>query len=293
MKKLSYLEKNRLNNSFPEYKKEFLETILTLKNFKKEESEQTNKNNESNIKSFIEDKFLREGDKLLSLQVTGSFLHGTATKNSDLDLKGIFVPSKESLILKEKRQSYKYTSTKNTDSNGCKDVDVSFYSLHFALNKISRGDFNFLELLFALDNKETNFYISEEIKKLYYNRFDLFSKEGLKFSGLGFIKKHCLDIKDKIINKEDYNSKDVKGLAHSYRTLIIIRELLETKKIQFPLKEADLIREIKNWKIKLMEIINIIENELPALKNQIEQSNLIKEEVNKEYIENLILSFYK
>ena len=289
MKQQSYLEKYKANYKFEEYKRKLLDLIMELREIKEQEMKQ-NKN--LGIHRFIENKFLREGDSLLSLQIVGSFLHGTDTINSDYDFKGIFIPSKKSLLLKEKRQSYKFSSTKNAHKNGFKDIDITFYSLHFVLEKLSQGDFNFLELVFALKDKDNCIYRSKRAKCLYHNRFKFFNKEGLRHSILGFIKNHYLNINDKITNNENYGSNDFKRLAHSYRALVMLEEILESKKVDFPLKEAEFIRKTKENKIDIFKVVKKIEKRLPKLKEKINKSSFVLEEVNKKDIETMILSFY-
>jgi len=292
MKKHSYLEKYRTNNTFEDYSKKLLDIIAEMRELKYKEIEENDKSDKKALQNFIENKFLREGDKLLSLQVVGSFLHGTDTINSDYDFKGIFIPSKKSLLLKEKRQSYKFSSTKNAHKNGNKDIDITFYSLHFVLEKLAQGDFNFLELIFALREKNNCVYRSKRAKCLYNNRFKFFDKEGLRHSLLGFIKNHYLNINDKIVARETYDKSDLKRLAHAYRALIMLQEVLNTKNILFPLKGAEFIRNIKENKIDIFRAIERIEKRLPVLKKEINKSSFILEEVNKKDIETMILSFY-
>jgi hypothetical protein len=88
---------------------------------------------------------------LLLLSKSGSQLFGTATPKSDLDVKGVFLPSKDSLYLQ--RAPQQFTSNSNPDDSGRKnssdDVDVTVWSVQFWLKLLLRGDINAVSLLFS------------------------------------------------------------------------------------------------------------------------------------------------
>ena len=91
---------------------------------------------------------------LLYLARSGSQLFGTATPNSDLDVKGVFLPSRESLYLQTAPQQF----TRNTNNSGSglknssDDVDVTVWSVQFWLKLVLRGDINAVSLLFSHTN---------------------------------------------------------------------------------------------------------------------------------------------
>ena len=92
--------------------------------------------------------------KLLYLARSGSQLFGTATPKSDLDVKGVFLPSRESLYLQTAPQQF----TRNTNNSGSglknssDDVDVTVWSVQFWLKLVLRGDINAVSLLFSHTN---------------------------------------------------------------------------------------------------------------------------------------------
>lgn len=94
--------------------------------------------------------------KLLYLAKSGSQLFGTATPTSDLDVKGVFLPSRESLYLQSAPQQF----TRNTNNSGSgmknssDDVDVTVWSVQFWLKLVLRGDINAVSLLFSHTNPE-------------------------------------------------------------------------------------------------------------------------------------------
>jgi hypothetical protein len=89
--------------------------------------------------------------KLLYLAKSGSQLFGTATPKSDLDVKGVFLPSKESLYLQTAPQQFS-ANTNPSDSarkNTVEDVDVTVWSVQFWMRLVLRGDINAVSLLFS------------------------------------------------------------------------------------------------------------------------------------------------
>jgi RNA repair pathway DNA polymerase beta family len=101
---------------------------------------------------------------LLYLAKSGSQLFGTHTPKSDLDVKGVFLPNLESLILQTSPQQF--TSNTNDSGTGLKnsseDVDVTVWSVQFWLKLLIRGDINAVSLLFSHTNPEAILPCSSE-----------------------------------------------------------------------------------------------------------------------------------
>jgi DNA-binding transcriptional ArsR family regulator len=94
--------------------------------------------------------------KILLLSKSGSQLFGTATPSSDLDVKGVFLPSRESLYLQQAPQQFSH-NTNPSDSgikNQAEDVDVTIWSVQFWLKLLLRGDINAVSLLFSPTHPE-------------------------------------------------------------------------------------------------------------------------------------------
>jgi hypothetical protein len=93
---------------------------------------------------------------MLLLAKSGSQLFGTATPKSDLDVKGVFLPSRESLYLQHAPQQFSH-NTNPSDSgikNQADDVDVTVWSVQFWVKLLLRGDINAVSLLFAPSHPE-------------------------------------------------------------------------------------------------------------------------------------------
>lgn len=136
----------------------------------------------------INNHILHNDEKLLFLCKTGSYLYGMNNQNSDLDIKGIFMPSKKSLILQQKVNQYGTYSTtnKNNKSNSKDDVDIELWSIHKFFKLLQKGDTNAYDILGAMSNKKCVIYSSEEFKNIYRNRNTLMGAKPITKSFIGF-----------------------------------------------------------------------------------------------------------
>jgi hypothetical protein len=82
----------------------------------------------------------------------GSHLYGTATPQSDIDLKGVFLPSARDILLQRVKGS---VSTKRAKAEGEKnfagEIDEESYSLQRFLGLVAEGQTVALDMLFAPD----------------------------------------------------------------------------------------------------------------------------------------------
>ena len=81
----------------------------------------------------------------------GSHLYGTATPASDLDLKGVFLPAKENILLGNIPKSWSYSTRTNGSKNRPDDVDTELYSLHYFIKLGCEGQTVALDMLHAPD----------------------------------------------------------------------------------------------------------------------------------------------
>ncbi len=144
------------------------------------------------------------GGELLYLIKFGSHLYGLNTPESDVDLKGIFLPNFESLVTQKKIRSINYTTGKNVDKNTSDDIDIELWSLQYWLELVSKGDTSGLDLLYSVSNDDIILSRNPVMDKIFNNPFSLFNpqdtqayvgycigqakKYGVKGSRLGVIK---------------------------------------------------------------------------------------------------------
>jgi predicted nucleotidyltransferase len=92
-------------------------------------------------------------EKMIVKLQFGSHLYGTATEDSDLDYKGVFLPTKNQILLNRIPKAYNITTKKgNKIKNTSEDVDTEIYSLHYFIELACQGQTNALDMLHAPDN---------------------------------------------------------------------------------------------------------------------------------------------
>jgi RNA repair pathway DNA polymerase beta family len=92
--------------------------------------------------------------KLVYLAKSGSHLFGTNTPKSDLDVKGLFLPSVQSLYLQNAPQQFSQNTNNSNAKNSSDDVDVTVWSVQFWLKLLTKGDINAVSLLFSYTNPD-------------------------------------------------------------------------------------------------------------------------------------------
>jgi len=88
---------------------------------------------------------------LLYLAKSGSQLFGIQTPSSDLDLKGLFLPTRSSLYLQTAPHQFSF-DTKSSGverKNTAQDVDATVWSVQMWLRLLEKGDLNAVSLLFS------------------------------------------------------------------------------------------------------------------------------------------------
>jgi predicted nucleotidyltransferase len=94
----------------------------------------------------------------------GSYLYGTATLESDVDYKGVFLPSKNEVLLGRIPKCHTYSSGSQKSKNTPDDIDMEIYSLHYFIRLACEGQTVALDMLHAPDSAlEVNSEIWREI----------------------------------------------------------------------------------------------------------------------------------
>ena len=82
----------------------------------------------------------------------GAHLYGTATPDSDVDYKGIFLPTKEELLLGRVPKSYSYSTGREESRNTKNDIDIELYSFHYFIKLACDGQTVAMDMLHAPEN---------------------------------------------------------------------------------------------------------------------------------------------
>ncbi len=109
--------------------------------------------------------------ELLYLTVFGSCLYGTScVSSSDLDIRGLFLPSMRSFVLEDVSHSLHFSTQQQILKNTAHDVDIDLYSLQrWLLDLLPQGDVGALDLLFSPSHEACTLYYDARMKFIFSN----------------------------------------------------------------------------------------------------------------------------
>lgn len=93
-----------------------------------------------------------DGREILFLTVHGSHLYGLNHADSDVDIKGVFLPTNREIILGNIPKTVKYSSGNDNSKNSKEDCDIELFSLNYFFELASRGDTGAISMLSAPEN---------------------------------------------------------------------------------------------------------------------------------------------
>lgn len=116
----------------------------------------------------------------------GSHLYGTSTPESDLDFKGIYLPTAKEIILGTYKKTIAITRPKRTNERNTKDdIDIDIYSLDRFLELLTEGQTVALDMLFCNPSDISD--ITNEgllvMQQIYDNREKLLTRNVNSFVG--------------------------------------------------------------------------------------------------------------
>ena len=112
----------------------------------------------------------------------GSHLYGTNTETSDLDYKGVFIPTKEQILLGRIPKSIITKTKQGYDTkNTAMDIDTEMYSLHYFIKLACEGQTVAIDMLHA--NKDNIIETSNIWEKIFANKEQFYTKNLQAFIG--------------------------------------------------------------------------------------------------------------
>jgi len=135
------------------------------------------------------------GAELLYLTLFGATLYGTERPGaSDIDVRGIFLPSLSSLAMGEAPHSLHFSTGDGESRNSAEDMDIDLWSLqHWLLKLLPGGDTGAQDLLFSPSHEACTLFRDDRLDEVFSNplRFlDLSSSEACARYCLGQAKKY-------------------------------------------------------------------------------------------------------
>lgn len=319
--------------------------------------------------------------KIVYVTQYGSKLYGTNNPNSDTDYKGIYIPTKNDVLLKRDLEHWTSNSNNTNEKNGANDIDLQLFSVYKFFDLLMKGETGALDILFSMWAKDTvefeeEWFTDDIIKTNYkellnknmkafvgycvgqskkygvkgarYNELDKFVKFikfitrhngeklgvtfdelrdhvremeykyirfvmakgsrgnqgeqedipyievlGKKFSGdvtCGYFYDKITDQYDQFGNRTKSSAEGVdwKAMSHAVRVILECEELLDTEFIEFPLKEREYVKSIKEGKVDVEEVLNFIDIKLDVVNDKLAESSL-PERSNKDFMDKTIL----
>lgn len=179
--------------------------------------------------------------------IAGSHLFGTNTETSDMDYKGVFVPTREEILLGNYSDT-RSSSTGDSDSkNSSNDTDIELYSLRKFFKMVHNGDTAAIELLYTPKEmiiESTSIWdeiveqreqlISKKMNSLIGYARHQANKYGIKGSRMGELSNIMSDLKalDNSLNFKDTKLKhtwsEVLEVSKKYNFMNIIELKTDT-----------------------------------------------------------------
>lgn len=118
---------------------------------------------------------------ILYITKSGSHLYGTNDENSDTDYKGIFVPSKQDVLLKQDRDYIKLDSNKSNKANTSDDIYIHLDSIYKWLNLVAKGETGAIDTLFSMWIDQSVYHIEYFTNTIKNNYLKLVTKKPQAF----------------------------------------------------------------------------------------------------------------
>jgi predicted nucleotidyltransferase len=113
-----------------------------------------------------------KGGRLLYLTKFGSHLYGTNTEDSDLDLKGVFLPPMQEMVMGHHTKTLSYSSGSDNTRNTSEDMDIQLWSLQYWLELLAKGEVNAIDLLFSPSNTLCVKYLDDILMPVFEEPLD-------------------------------------------------------------------------------------------------------------------------
>ena len=177
----------------------------------------------------------------------GSHLYGTNTVHSDVDYKGVFLPSKKELLLGAVPKCRNFSTNLGAQKNSQDDIDEEIYSLHYFLKLACQGQTVAIGYVLPIISK-------------FYDDYGQRAKQAAENKNI-----------------------DWKAVSHALRAAIQTKEILVNGAIHYPLRDAPFLLKVKSGRL---DYINEVAPALEALMDEVEtlvNASDLPEQVDTEY----------
>jgi predicted nucleotidyltransferase len=225
-------------------------------------------------------------ERLIVKAVVGSQLYGTASESSDLDYRGVYLPTLKDCITNSIEGSI-VCNTKVTagERNSKGDVDYTIFSLQHFLKNLERDTLG-IEMLHASDiHLKISSPLWEELRR---NRHRFYTRDFKCFFGF-ILKRRALLIKE----LETDNILHPKGISHAFRMGMQLKQIYKSGDLSFPFnkEESLFLKELKvasNITRDTLDLLNSLISELEVYRDK----SSYPERVSPEWIDSFIYQSY-
>jgi predicted nucleotidyltransferase len=224
------------------------------------------------MNSYVQ-KILRENVSIQAFYISGSYAYGTEGKDSDKDYRGVMMPLESQIFGLER-----------FEQQIIKEIDITIFEMRKFVHLASNCNPNILELLF-IDRHNHRLKETDLWKEIKTQRYLFLSKRIYHtYGGYAASQSKRLTMLDKsstenkqrldLIERYGYDTKKAQHLVRLLRTAI---EILIEGTIHVFRPDRLLLKDIKNGKYSLKEIIGMEKD----LRNKLENAYLKSELPNK------------
>lgn len=218
--------------------------------------------------------------KLLFSARTGSHMYGTDVPTSDVDTRGVFVPTKEHYL----------GFLKVVEQVEDKKTDTVYYDLKKFLKLALNNNPTMLEMLFVPHDNVLD-YRTEWYRLMSYR--EKFLSKKVKHTFLGYahsqFQRMLTSGKGKNVTRQELMDKfgyDTKFAMHVVRLLKEGEELLTTGHLTFPRPEAEFLREVREGKYTLDEMKELVKD-MESKFDEFERKSSLPYSPDKEFVDGL------
>ena len=157
------------------------------------------------------EELLPNGYTLVYLTRFGSELYGTNNPTkSDIDLKGIYLPSTEDLILGQAKHHVGTSTGDKNKKNTANDIDIDLWSIQKFIKHLAEGDTGAIDIFFSMYANKIEYQEKDIIRYITLQKKVFLTKNVKSFTG------YCLG------QAQRYGIK-----GSRYGDLLIIQDLLD------------------------------------------------------------------